>query len=152
MKPIKIFHIPGFRSTRAVWMFYELKQIYGSKMPELEIRLLDPETIRTDKPADLLEANPNGKIPAMIDQDIVMWDGTAICYYLLEKYDTEGILAPKNDFEFRAKLHQFSFYASGTVDQLSARSSTVEMVLEGNFFLYIFIGGGQGDGPPLKQF
>ena len=44
-------------------------------------------TNRTDKPKELLAANPNGKVPAFIDGDVAMFEGCAILHYLLDHYD-----------------------------------------------------------------
>ena len=124
-----LYHVPLFRSSRALWMFYELKEFYGDRIPDLEVKELDPATFRTCKPADLLDHNPNGKVPTMIHGDIVMWDSCAICLYFLDMFDLDQVFAPK-DPVFRAKLYKLMFYISGTVDNLTATSSPVQMVLE----------------------
>ena len=124
-----LYHVPLFRSSRALWMFYELKEFYGDRIPDLEVKELDPATFRTCKPAELLNHNPNGKVPTMIHGDIVMWDSCAICLYFLDMFDLDQVFAPK-DPVFRAKLYKLIFYISGTVDNLTATSSPVQMVLE----------------------
>jgi len=124
-----LYHVPLFRSSRALWMFYELKEFYGDRIPDLELKELDPKTFRTCKPAELLNHNPNGKVPTMIHGDIVMWDSCAICLYFLDMFDLDLGFAPK-DPVFRAKLYKMMFYISGTVDNLTATSSPVQMVLE----------------------
>ena len=124
-----LYHVPLFRSSRALWMFYELKELYGSRIPDIDVHELDPDTFRTSKPAELLQHNPNGKVPTLIHNDIVMWDSCAICLYFLDMFDLDDILAPKDPM-FRAKLYKLMFYISGTVDNLTATSSPVQMVLE----------------------
>ena len=58
-----------------------------------------------------------------------MWDSCAICLYFLDVFDLDHILAPK-DPVFRAKLYKLMFYLSGTVDNLTAVSSPIQIVLE----------------------
>jgi len=90
---------------------------------------LDPSTFRTIKPPALLACNPNGKVPTMKHGEIVMWDSCAIVLYLLDRFDLDHLLAPL-DPAFRARLYKLMFYCSGTVDNLTASSSPVQMSLE----------------------
>jgi len=65
------------------------------------------------------------------DRDVVMWESCGIAYYLLDLFDPEEKLGPrKSDPKFLSALHQFTFYVSGTVDNLSAISSPIQRVLE----------------------
>jgi len=48
---------------------------------EVEIRLNQPETQK-----NILKYSPSGKVPALIDGDIFMWDSLSIGEYLNEKY------------------------------------------------------------------
>lgn len=34
----------------------------------------------------VLAVNPNGKVPVLLDQELVLWDSLAICEYLAEKF------------------------------------------------------------------
>ena len=46
---VELFHIPKFRSTRVLWLYYELEAIYGisrSDFPKLKLHKLSPETFR----------------------------------------------------------------------------------------------------------
>ena len=46
---VELFHIPKFRSTRVLWLYYELESIYGvsrSDFPKLKLHKLSPETFR----------------------------------------------------------------------------------------------------------
>lgn len=46
----------------------------------------------SDQPNDstfkqkVLAVNPNGKVPVLLDQELVLWDSLAICEYLAEKF------------------------------------------------------------------
>ncbi len=59
-----LYHIPKWRSTRAVWMFRELEELYGRRewFPALELVQMDPATFRTQKTEEFLKLNPNGKV------------------------------------------------------------------------------------------
>ena len=124
MNKITQFHIPGFRSTRVLYMLVELKSLYKD-FPEIEVReWTDIAKFRSKKPAWYLKLNPNGKIPFMIDHknDVQMFDSCAICTYLLEQYDTDSKLLSKKPQD-RALFHQLSAWAGGTIDNLTATSS-----------------------------
>ena len=46
---VELFHIPKFRSTRVLWLYYELEAIYGvsrSDFPKLKLNKLSPDTFR----------------------------------------------------------------------------------------------------------
>jgi glutathione S-transferase len=64
---LKIHHVPLARSTRPIWLYYELLELYESgKLPELEIVYVDMNKFRTDKSPDFLAKNPNGKVPLLV--------------------------------------------------------------------------------------
>ena len=65
------------------------------------------------------------------ERDVVMWESCAITYYLLDLFDPEEKMGPRiTDPKFLASLHQFTFYCSGTVDNLMAISSPIQRVVE----------------------
>lgn len=52
----------------------------GIAFDEVVIALRQPET-----KANILEHSPSGKVPCLVDGDLVVWDSLAICEYLAEK-------------------------------------------------------------------
>ena len=73
-----------------------------------------------DKPAELLAANPPGKVPTIIHHtaagDRVVSEAAAICAYL-----AAGDLAPREDE--RANYYRWLFFAAGPIEQgVTARS------------------------------
>jgi len=130
---LHLYHIPGFRSTRALWLFLELEQALrkspGSfNLPKLYVHeFKDVAAFRQSKPEWYLEYNPNGKVPTLIDEakDVVVWESCAVCSYLLDEYDIDGILLAK-DSSTKAMYNQLAFYASGTLDNLTSTSSPVQ--------------------------
>ena len=127
---IKIVHIPRFRSTRPVWMYYELKELYGSKLPDLEITTFtDIPSFRLNKPQWLLDMNPNGKVPTMAHGDIVLFEGGAICSYLLDLYDQDRILLSK-DPKIMSMYYLIVSWCASTLDNLIATSSPINIILD----------------------
>ena len=64
---LKIHHVPLARSTRPIWLYFELLELYESgKLPELEIIYVDMNTFRTEKSPEFLAKNPNGKVPLLV--------------------------------------------------------------------------------------
>ena len=46
---VELFHVPKFRSTRVLWLYYELEAIYRisrSDFPKLKLHKLSPDTFR----------------------------------------------------------------------------------------------------------
>merc|ERR1711860_67918 len=96
-----------------------------------DLKVYESEAFRVEKPPELLEINPNGKMPAVrhhtFDSNgkplkVDMFESCAIIHYMLDQFDVENKLRNPNDKNFMAKLYQFSHYFSGTVDNLSAIS------------------------------
>ncbi len=80
---LKIYHMPGSRSTRVVWVAEELGLPY-----ELIIKQ------RTElKDADFLAINPLGSAPAIDDDGVTMIESSAIVEYLVERYGADCHLA-----------------------------------------------------------
>jgi glutathione S-transferase len=72
---LEIFHIPRTRSQRIIWLAEEMGLPY-------EIRR---ETFGQPS-AELLAANPSGKVPAIRDGEVAMGESTAIMLYLTQKH------------------------------------------------------------------
>ncbi len=67
----------------------------GQPFREVVIQLRRPET-----KAEILRYSPSGKVPALIDGGVTVWDSLAICEYLAERFP-EAKLWPK-DVQARA--------------------------------------------------
>lgn len=128
---IRLVHIPRFRSTRPVWLYHELKAIYGASIPDIEITTFtDIPSFRLNKPQWLLDMNPNGKVPTMAHGDIVMFEGGAICSYFLDLYDdTDRRLLPK-DPKYVSTYYLMVSWCASTLDNLTATSSPINIVLD----------------------
>ena len=75
----------------------------------------------TNKPAELLAANPMGKLPTIIDHapegDRVVSEAAAICAYLADEHPEAG-LAPRE--AERADYYRWLFFTAGPLEQATA--------------------------------
>lgn len=83
---IKLYHVRGTRSFRVRWLMEELEIPY-----ELVTMPLDEKVLRTP---EMLARNPFGKVPAIEDSGVTLFESGAIVEYLLETYG-EGRLQPE---------------------------------------------------------
>ena len=79
---LKLYHGALTRSARILWLLEEL---------ELDYEL---ETVEFKPPSEpFAQPTPSGKLPAIEDGDVVMFESGAILEFVLERYG-EGRLAP----------------------------------------------------------
>src|ERR1700674_1850041 len=98
MSRLKIYGVPMSRAYRALWMANELGLDYES----VPIHFADGSA----KTPEYLAVNPNGRIPAIDDDGVVLWESMAINLYLAKKHDRG--LWPKAPGE-EAQAIQWSF-------------------------------------------
>ena len=70
------------------------------------------------KPA-FLAINPNGKVPAIVDGDAVVFDSSAILLYLAEK---TGKFLPANTPKARGEMYSWQFFISSGVGPYSGQA------------------------------
>lgn len=97
---IKIYGSPRSSAGRCFWMLEELGLPY-------EAVHLDMKN-KEHKSEWYLKINPNGKVPALVDGDFVIWESMAINNYLAKKYNST--LASKN-VEEEGQILQWSFWS-----------------------------------------
>ncbi|KAI0336819.1 glutathione S-transferase C-terminal-like protein [Cubamyces sp. BRFM 1775] len=71
---------------------------------------------REQKSPEFLKLNPNGRVPALVDdtnEDFVIWESDAILLYLVERYDKEHKLSVADANEKYTLLQWLFFQASG---------------------------------------
>ncbi len=101
---IVLYGIARSRAQRCIWMLEELG---------LDYRLERVTTGGDNRTPEYLAVNPNGKIPALRDGGLVLWESLAINLYLAEKYG--GGLWPAT-VEDRGRAGQWSHWAMGELE------------------------------------
>ena len=103
---VKIYGIPGSRADRSLWAIEETG--------------IDYEHVKTNfgeesKADEYLEINPNGRIPALIDGDLKLFESMAINLYLTKHYARDLYPTNPND---EAKANQWSVWAISEIEPL----------------------------------
>ena len=83
---LKIYGVPRSRAIRTLWMAKELGLAY-EHVPV-------PVGVEGSRSPASLAINPNGHVPAIDDDGVVLWESLAINLYLAKKHG--GPLAPAN--------------------------------------------------------
>ena len=106
MSKPKLFGISGSRALRAIWGMEEVGIDYEHV----------PVSYGADsKAGDYLAVNPNGRIPALIDGDLQLFESMAINLYLTKRYG--GALYPANAAD-EARAFQWSVWAISEIEPL----------------------------------
>lgn len=101
---ITLYHRPMTRSVRIHWLLEEMQ--LGYKL----VTLTEP----TDPGLEYRALQPFGKVPALTDGDVTLWESTAIVDYLLATYDT-GQLAPAPGTPAAATHMSWRHFAEATL-------------------------------------
>lgn len=102
---INLYHSPRTRSVRIYWLLEELGVPY-----QLETLAFTPDAL---KGPEYLKVHPLGKLPAIQDGDVTMFESGAILEYILEQYGN-GRLAPAPGSAARAAFLQWVHFAEAT--------------------------------------
>jgi glutathione S-transferase len=100
---IQIYGVPWSRASRCLWVLEEVGAEY-SKLPVVDTRA-----------PDYLAINPNGRVPALVDDDVVIWESLAINLYLARRFPSD--LSPKSMPE-EAHVLKWSFWAESELEYL----------------------------------
>ncbi|MEO2173115.1 MAG: glutathione S-transferase family protein [bacterium] len=102
----KLYGIPGSRALRSIWAIEEVGVAYEHI----------PTNFSADsKSPDYLAINPNGRIPALVDDDLVLFESMAINLYLAKTYG--GALYPDNAID-EARANQWSVWGISEIEPL----------------------------------
>ena len=99
---LKIYHAPRTRSIRLLWLLEELGLPY-----EIEKVAFAP------KPQPFAQATPLGKVPALEDGPVTMFESGAMVEYVLERYGN-GRLAPAIGHADRPAYLQWLHFSEST--------------------------------------
>jgi glutathione S-transferase len=95
---MKLYGIKGSRALRSIW---------GAEEVGVDYELVKTHFMGDSKKPEYLALNPNGRVPTLVDGDLVLFESMAINLYLAEKYG--GDLYPKSETD-RALATQWSFW------------------------------------------
>ncbi len=100
---LRLYGGPRTRSTMIQWYMAELNLPYEY----VEVNLQAGDNLKPE----YLAVNPMGKMPALTDGDLKLWESGAILLYLANKYDPKNSASP----EEQAKIAQWVLFANATL-------------------------------------
>ncbi len=104
---MKFFEFPPTRSIRVRWTLQEL----GVDFEAVTVNMLAGE----HKSPAFLKINPAGKLPALVDGDLVLTESLAIVLYLAEKYPEKRPIPA--DLGQRAEFYRWLMFAVTELEQ-----------------------------------
>ena len=104
---MKLYEFGPTRSIRVRWTLQEL----GVDFEPIRVNLVAGEHQRPE----FLKINPAGKIPVLIDGDLVLTESVAIVLYLAEKYSDKGLLP--TGLDQRAQVNRWLLFAATELEQ-----------------------------------
>ncbi len=102
----KLFGMSASRALRAIW---------GMEETGIEYEHVPLSFGADSKGPDYLAVNPNGRIPALVDGDLTLFESMAINLYLAKRYG--GALYPANAAD-EARAWQWSVWAISEIEPL----------------------------------
>jgi glutathione S-transferase len=108
---LKIYGIPRSRAVRTLWMAHEL----GISFELVEV----PPGAEGSRRPEYLRLNPNGQVPSIDDNGLILWESFAINLYLAKKHGTP--IGPAN----LAEDGQMTMWSLWSVNEIEPHASTV---------------------------
>jgi len=109
---MKLYWCPKTRSLRALWLLEEAGVAY-------ERVLIDIRSDLAKSDAAFRRASPMGKVPALEDGAVQMWDSGAICAYVAEQYPAQA-LAPPIGSPLRGAYLQWLMFTNAVIEPAMA--------------------------------
>jgi glutathione S-transferase len=104
---MKLYGFGPTRSLRALWGLKEL----GAEFEFIPVDLQAGEHRRPE----FLALNPAGRVPVLVDGDLVIPESAAIVLYLAEKYPKKGLMPAS--LEQRAQVYRWVMFAMTELEQ-----------------------------------
>jgi glutathione S-transferase len=104
---MKLYGIPPTRALRALWLLNEL----DLDCEIVTINLAEDEHLQPE----FLKINPFGKVPVLVDKDVIVAESGAIPLYLAERYG-QGRFIPAS-VEDRAAMYRWMFFLVTEIEQ-----------------------------------
>jgi glutathione S-transferase len=102
----KLYFFPGNANLAPHMLLEEMGVDY-------ELVLVDRDK-NAQKSAEYLKLNPTGRIPVLIDGDLVLYETAAICLHLVDRHPQAG-LAPQVGTVERAEFYKWLIYLTNTL-------------------------------------
>jgi glutathione S-transferase len=104
---MKLYGFAPTRTIRAQWILREL----DIEFEFVNVDLTKGEHLRPE----FLAVNPAGKVPVLVDGDLVLTESVAIVLYLAEKHPSSGFLP--EDPRSRAEVHRWLLFTATELEQ-----------------------------------
>ncbi|HTF36332.1 MAG TPA: glutathione S-transferase family protein [Myxococcota bacterium] len=104
---MQLYEFAPTRSIRVRWTLQEL----GLEFESVPVNMIAGE----HRSPEFLKINPAGKLPVLVDGELVLTESVAIVLYLAEKYSDKG-LVPTNLGQ-RAQLNRWLLFAATELEQ-----------------------------------
>ena len=114
--PLKLYYVPRTRSSRPRWILEELGVPY---------EIIRMEAADTKRP-EYLAVHPLGRVPALVEDGVTLFESAALCLHLADKYG-EGKLAPAPGTAERALYYQWILFAMASVEPHLSRFLKLRM-------------------------
>lgn len=105
---LRLYGTAQSRAFRPLWMLHELALPF-------ELVTLDYRSDAVRSP-EYLALNPNGRVPTLVDGELVIWESMAINLYLARRYGGNAGLWP-DDVVGEGLALQWSFWVMGEIEQ-----------------------------------
>ena len=107
---IRLYHAPRSRSTRMLWLLEELGLPYAVEY--VTIARMDG----SDGP-DARNPHPDKKVPAIVHDDVLITETSAICVYLNDLATSSSVAVPVGDVRRGPFLSWLAYY-SGVIEPI----------------------------------
>lgn len=104
---MKLYEFAPTRSIRVRWTLQEL----GAEFEAVTVNMIAGE----HRKPEFLKINPAGKLPVLVDCDLVLTESVAIVLYLADKYPEKGLIPTA--LEQRAQLYRWLLFAATELEQ-----------------------------------
>jgi glutathione S-transferase len=117
---ITLFHHPKSRSTRFIFLLEELEAPY--RIQRVTMRRSDGTGA-----VDPANPHPHGKVPAIADDGVVVFESPAIALYLTDRFPKNGLGPLADDHARGAYLSWLSYYTGVLEPAFMSRFMNVEV-------------------------
>jgi len=104
-----LYGVSSSRAIRSIWAIEEVG---------VEYEHVPTHFFKDSKKPDYLAVNPNGRVPALVDGDLVLFESMAINLHLARSYG--GALYPEAEAD-RARTDQWSVWGISEIEPLQMR-------------------------------